>query len=84
MKRIFPIVDNYAWKNYSTYLSWLSMNIQSLKDYLAYFNPDYKILNESLPYINSSNWSEETASATSTHNNVFHDLSITDGEEEEK
>ena len=84
MKRIFPIVDNRTWKNYSTYLSWLNMNIQSLKDYLAYFNPDYKILNESLPYINSSNWSEETASATSSHNDVFHDLSITDSEGEVK
>lgn len=76
MKRIFPIVDN-AWKNYSTYLSWLNINIQSLKDYLAYFNPDYKILNEDLSYISSANWLEDTEKATSTHDNVFYDLFIT-------
>lgn len=79
MKRIFPFVDN-TWINYSNYLAWLDMNIESLKDYLLYFNSDYKVLNESLPYINSSNWLEETTSATSTHNDVFYNLSITDNE----
>ena len=76
MKRIFPFVDN-TWINYSNYLAWLDMNIESLKDYLSYFNPDYKILNEDLSYISSANWLEYTEKATSTHDNVFYDLSIT-------
>ena len=57
--KIFPInLKKKTWKNYSNYLYWLDNDIQSIKDYLQVFNPDFFIINESLNTIQSKNWSD--------------------------
>lgn len=56
MNKIFPLSHNAkTWFNYSSYLNWTYEKIQSLEDYLKYFNPDYIILNESMSIININN-----------------------------
>lgn len=59
-KRIFPFEqkDN-QWINRSEYLLWLNNNITSLQDYLNYFNPNYKLYNNSMNIINSKDWTEK-------------------------
>ena len=54
MKKIFPINDisSNKWFNYSNYLNWTFEKIQGWEDYLRYFSPDFRILNESMDVIN--------------------------------
>ena len=57
--KIFPMnlkKEGNKWYNYSNYLNWLDSDIQSIKDYLKMFNPDFSIINEQLHAIQSSNW----------------------------
>ena len=54
-RRIFPLNQNATtWFNYSSYLNWIGSEIQSLFDYLTYWNPDFKINGSSLSCIESN------------------------------
>lgn len=68
MKTIYPFSPYKisTWRNWSNYLFWLNNSINSLEDYLNYFNPDFFILNEVLSYNSSNTWSEETSKINST------------------
>lgn len=57
--KIIPFnINKPAWHNYNNYLKIADCNINSLIDYLEYFNPTYVILNETLNVVNSSTWSK--------------------------
>lgn len=44
-----PESDSVAtWHVWNQYIDWLNSDIDSLRDYLDYFNPDYVLLNETL------------------------------------
>lgn len=62
MKAIYPFspYKTATWYNWSNYLFWLDNSINSLQDYLNYFNPNFFILNETLSYNPSNTWKEET------------------------
>ena len=53
MKIIYPFspYKPATWNNWSNYLFWSSNSIDSIQDYLDYFNPNFYILNETLSYI---------------------------------
>ena len=61
MKTIYPFSPYKAptWRNWSNYLFWLDNSINSLEDYLNYFNPNFFILNETMSYNPSNTWKEE-------------------------
>lgn len=50
MKKIFPIrnTEHDTWFNYSNYLNWTYKKIEDWENYLKFFSPDFKILNESI------------------------------------
>ena len=60
MKTIYPFspYKTSTWRNWSNYLFWLDNSINSLEDYLNYFNPNFFILNEALSYNQSNTWQE--------------------------
>lgn len=60
MKTIYPFspYKTSTWYNWSNYLFWLDNSINSLEDYLNYFNPNFYILNEVVSYNPSNNWKE--------------------------
>ena len=62
MKTIYPFspYKTPTWRNWSNYLFWLDNSINSLEDYLNYFNPNFFILNETVSYNPSNTWKEET------------------------
>ena len=62
MKTIYPFspYKTSTWRNWSNYLFWLDNSINSLEDYLNYFNPNFFILNETVSYNPSNTWKEET------------------------
>ena len=62
MKTIYPFspYKTSTWRNWSNYLFWLDNSINSLEDYLNYFNPNFFILNEAVSYNPSNTWKEET------------------------
>ena len=62
MKTIYPFspYKTSTWCNWSNYLFWLDNSINSLQDYLDYFNPNFFILNETVSYNPSNTWKEET------------------------
>ena len=62
MKTIYPFSQykTSTWYNWSNYLFWLDNSINSLEDYLNYFNPNFFILNEAVSYNPSNTWKEET------------------------
>ena len=62
MKTIYPFspYKTATWRNWSNYLFWLNNSINSLEDYLNYFNPNFFILNEAVSYNPSNTWKEET------------------------
>ena len=62
MKTIYPFspYKTPTWRNWSNYLFWLDNSINSLEDYLNYFNPNFFILNEAVSYNPSNTWKEET------------------------
>lgn len=62
MKTIYPFspYKTSTWRNWSNYLFWLDNSINSLEDYLNYFNPNFFILNETMSYNPSNTWKEET------------------------
>ena len=62
MKTIYPFspYKTATWRNWSNYLFWLDNSINSLQDYLDYFNPNFFILNETVSYNPSNTWKEET------------------------
>lgn len=62
MKTIYPFspYKTPTWSNWSNYLFWLDNSINSLEDYLNYFNPNFFILNETISYNPSNTWKEET------------------------
>ena len=62
MKTIYPFspYKTSTWRNWSNYLFWLDNSINSLEDYLNYFNPNFFILNETVSYNPSNTWEEET------------------------
>lgn len=51
-KRVFPMVfispTQGRWRSWSHYTNVLATEIKSLQDYLNYFNPDYRIINDTL------------------------------------
>ena len=61
MKTIYPFspYKTATWRNWSNYLFWLDNSINSLEDYLNYFNPNFFILNEAVSYNPSNTWKEE-------------------------
>lgn len=61
MKTIYPFSPYKisTWRNWSNYLFWLDNSINSLEDYLNYFNPNFFILNETVSYNPSNTWKEE-------------------------
>ena len=61
MKTIYPFspYKTSTWRNWSNYLFWLDNSINSLEDYLNYFNPNFFILNEAVSYNPSNTWKEE-------------------------
>ena len=62
MKTIYPFspYKTTTWRNWSNYLFWLDNSINSLEDYLNYFNPNFFILNETISYNPSNTWKEKT------------------------
>ena len=62
MKTIYPFspYKTSTWHNWFNYLFWLDNSINSLQDYLNYFNPNFFILNETVSYNQSNNWKEKT------------------------
>ena len=68
MKTIYPFSPYKipTWRNWSNYLFWLDNSINSLEDYLNYFNPNFFILNETVSYNPSNTWKEETYDIGST------------------
>lgn len=54
MLRNFSLIKTTAsdsvatWHVWNQYIDWLNSDIDSLQDYLRYFNPDYALLNETL------------------------------------
>ena len=60
MKTIYPFspYKTSTWYNWSNYLFWLDNSINSLEDYLNYFNPNFYILNEGVSYNSSNTWKE--------------------------
>lgn len=68
MKTIYPFSPYKVatWCNWSNYLFWLDNSINSLQDYLDYFNPNFFILNEAMSYNPSNTWKEETYDIGST------------------
>ena len=62
MKTIYPFspYKTFTWRNWSNYLFWLDNSINSLQDYLDYFNSNFFILNETVSYNPSNTWKEET------------------------
>lgn len=58
MKIIYPFspYKPATWNNWSNYLFWSSNSIDSIQDYLDYFNPNFYILNETLSYNPSNTW----------------------------
>ena len=68
MKTIYPFSPYKAptWRNWSNYLFWLDNSINSLEDYLNYFNPNFFILNEAVSYNPSNTWKEETYNIADT------------------
>lgn len=70
MNKILPLViSSGKWFNYSHYLNWTYEKIQSLEDYLKYFNPNYTILNESMSviYTNTLTKKDEEAVIENPH-----------------
>lgn len=60
MKKIYPLgVSPSAWLNFSNHLNILYNKIQSYMDYLNYFQPTYRILNESMKVCNANTLEEE-------------------------
>lgn len=58
-----PESDSVAtWHVWNQYIDWLNSDIDSLRDYLDYFNPDYVLLNETL-YATAEDGSEITIPA---------------------
>lgn len=58
-----PESDSVAtWHVWNQYIDWLNSDIDSLRDYLDYFNPDYVLLNETL-YATTEDGSEVTIPA---------------------
>lgn len=55
-RRIFPFLNKTGatWRNYSNYLNWINTSINSLKDYLHYFNPNFTLVNASIYAIESN------------------------------
>ena len=68
MKTIYPFspYKTSTWYNWSNYLFWLDNSINSLEDYLNYFNPNFFILNEAVSYNPSNTWKEETYNIADT------------------
>lgn len=68
MKTIYPFspYKTSTWYNWSNYLFWLDNSINSLEDYLNYFNPNFFILNETMSYNPSNTWKEETYNVENT------------------
>ena len=68
MKTIYPFspYKTPTWRNWSNYLFWLDNSINSLEDYLNYFNPNFFILNETVSYNPSNTWKEETSNIGDT------------------
>ena len=68
MKTIYPFspYKTSTWRNWSNYLFWLDNSINSLEDYLNYFNPNFFILNEAMSYNPSNTWKEETSNIGNT------------------
>ena len=75
--RIFPFnIKSKTWHNYSNYLNWLSLDILSIQDYLSYFNPDFRIINEDLYGVSSRDWKSTIIRHPSTSNIIGNDLKI--------
>ena len=68
MKTIYPFspYKTPTWRNWSNYLFWLNNSINSLEDYLNYFNPNFFILNEAVSYNPSNTWKENTYDTENT------------------
>ena len=68
MKTIYPFspYKTSTWYNWSNYLFWLDNSINSLEDYLNYFNPNFFILNETVSYNPSNTWKENTYDTKNT------------------
>ena len=85
MKRIYPLspYKTATWRNWGSYAYWLDNEILSLQQYLQMFNANYKILNDSVKYINSNTWSEpESEENTIINEDVWKQLSIEGLDEE--
>lgn len=68
MSVIYPFspYQQLAWFNWSNYLTWINNSINSLQDYLDYFNPNFYILNETLQYKQSNTWKTINSDINST------------------
>lgn len=68
MSVIYPFspYKKQTWRNWSNYLVWINNSINSLQDYLDYFNPNFYILNETLQYKSSNNWKTINSDIVST------------------
>lgn len=72
IKRVFPFnqKDN-QWQNRQVYLQQINTDIDSLKFYLGYFNPDYILYNNTMHYIDASTNKEYSISYTNIPNNII-------------
>ena len=68
MSVIYPFspYKKQTWYNWSNYLIWINNSINSLQDYLDYFNPNFYILNETLEYKQSNTWTDISSNIDST------------------
>lgn len=72
MKRIFPFIPTptckgQTWINYSQYLFWLGNDIESIQYYINYFQPSYKLVNNSLETYNIISHKSYTLEASSSN-----------------
>lgn len=74
MRRIFPLDLNsksVTWRNYSNYLNWTDSEIQSISNYLDFWQPSFNILNESLIKIDILSNKEVISSSVDTSELFF-------------
>lgn len=70
--KIIPFnINKKSWHNYNNYLKLADCNINSLIDYLDYFNPAFIILNESLNTINTATWKKPKLEDEVDYSNIL-------------